>query len=272
LVFGGLGGCGSASPVGDAGKHDAKDGPAEAPDAAPEVVPDAPADVAPDAPADLAPDARADLAPDAGVDVPADTSPDAAAEVDPVCATIRQDATRTVHLRLTADNECDVFVNGAAVGSTTSWPSPVTLDVSLYVYPGQVNVIAVVARNTSSQGGNDRGLIGELDDLTDGGMRVVIVTDGSWRTSKVEQSGWPALLFDDSTWAAATVIANHGDGPWGALLGTSDAKWLWSGPVPASTADKPDLETAYFRKRFFFDTDGSTVTSQPACPIPLTPP
>jgi hypothetical protein len=211
-------------------------------------------------------------APGGGKDAAPEASPDAAAdvgpEVDPACATIPQDATRTVHLRITADNECDVFVNGADVGVTTNWQSPVTLDVSLYLYPGRINVIAVMGRNTSSQAGNDRGIIGELDDLTDGGSKVVLVTDKTWRSSKVERSGWPATLYDDSGWDQATEIASHGDAPWGPLLGTSTAKWLWTAPVPADVPPaKPDAETGFFRRAFYFGTDGTTLQDQPACPL-----
>jgi hypothetical protein len=254
----------SAPDAGKDAKADTKsDGGAGPPEVSPDVLPEASPEVAPDAPAEVAEDAAVDVA---------DVSQDAPVDADPACQTIAVDATRTVHLRITADNECDVFVNGADVGSTTSWPSPVTIDVSLFIYPGRVNVIAVVARNTSSQGGNDRGIIGELDDLSDGGSVPVIVTDGTWRTAKgspdgTEQSGWPALLFDDGAWVPATVVANHGDAPWGALLGTSNAQWLWSAPVPADTANKPDLETAYFRKKFYFASDGTTLVTTPGCPV-----
>lgn len=257
-------GCGSKSnPTRDAGDAAAETHPDTGVEVQPDTAPDAAQDTAPETAPDVAPE------PDAGADAVADTGTDATPEVDPACAEIPTSATRTVHLRITADNECDVFVNGAAAGSTTSWPSPVTLDVSLFLHPGRVNVIAVVARNTSSQGGVDRAIIGELDDLADAGAKVVIVTDDTWKTSKVEVSGWPSLLFDDSGWANATVVGAHGDGPWGALLGTSSAKWLWSAPVPASTADKPNLETAYFRKAFYFGTDGSTIASTPGCPVVL---
>jgi hypothetical protein len=253
-----LAACGSTAATPDGGK-DARvstqdDGGAEAP-ASP--TPDADSDATSEA-SDVA-DAPAEMA-------PAEVAQDAAPEVDPACKTIAPDATRTVHLRITADNECSVFVNGTDVGMTTSWPSPVTIDVSLFIYPGKVNVIGVMANNTSSQDGADRGIIGELDDLSDGGSTPVIVTDGAWRSSKTEQSGWPALLFDDSSWAQATVVGNHGDAPWGALLGTSNAKWIWSAPIPVATADKPNLETAFFRRKFYFGTDGMTISNTPSCP------
>ncbi|MDB4982653.1 MAG: hydrolase [Myxococcales bacterium] len=260
-----LGACHHQATPPDAGKDARSDAP---PDVAREVSAstDAPTESAPDAAVEATPDAVAEAAADAPSDLAAEAATDAAVDADPACATIPKEATRTVHLRLTADNECEVFVNGADVGQTTNWGSPVTLDVSLFIYPGRINVIAAMARNTSSQDGNDRGFIGELDDLTDGGSKVVLVTDGTWKSSKTERSGWPATLYDDSDWDAATVVASHGDGPWGALLGTSAAKWLWTAPVPASTADKPDLETAFFRKAFYFGVDGTTIATGPACP------
>jgi hypothetical protein len=262
-----MGACNHRGALPDGGKDAKGDAPA---DVGADLAPNDAADEAGDTSTESAPDAAAEAAPD----VPADTVLDAAMDLDldgavdadPACVTIPKDATRTIHLRLTADNECDVYVNGAGVGSTTNWPSPVTLDVSLYIYPGRINVIAAVARNTSSQAGNDRGFIGELDDLTDGGSRVVLVTDGTWKSSKIERSGWPGTIYDESAWDAATVVASHGDGPWGALLGTSTAKWLWSAPVPDSTADKPDLESAYFRKAFYFGIDGTTISEKAACP------
>jgi hypothetical protein len=247
-------------------------------DGAAEASTDGATEAGSDGNAEAGTDGAGEARTDGAADVPSDTAAPAdaadapadapAAEVDPACMTIAKDATRTVHLRITADNECDVFVNGADVGKTTDWQSPVALDVSLFVHPGRINVIAVMARNTSSQDGNDRGIIGELDDLSDGGSKVVIVTDKTWRSSKVERSGWPATLYDDSGWEPATEVASHGDGPWGGLLGTSAAKWLWSAPIPVSTADKPDAETAFFRKTFYFGTDGTTIQDKPACPAP----
>jgi hypothetical protein len=215
-----------------------------------------------------------------GADVPVDTgsdvgsTPDVAADVPAACRTIPMTATLTSHLKITADNECEVFVNGTSVGMTTNWGAAVTIDVSLYVHPGRKNVIAVRGTNTSSQGGNDRGIIGELTVDADGGVAPLVVTNASWRTAKTVPdvdaggSNWTAVDYDDSAWSAATEIASNGDGPWGAVFGTSVAKWIWSATVPASTADKPDLETAYARRTFYFSLDGTTIGGTPACPAP----
>ncbi len=175
-------------------------------------------------------------------------------------------ATLTSRLRITADNECDVFVNGANVGSTNNWGVAVTLDVSLFVHPARRNVIAIEARNTSSQDGNDRGIIGELTVAVDGSTEALVVTDGDWRTSKTLEAGWMDPSFDDSAWAVATVVASNGDGPWGSVLTQTTAKWIWSDVIPTSTASKPNLETAWARRAFYFSFDGATLAGEPGCP------
>ncbi|MEB2311672.1 MAG: hypothetical protein OZ928_07460 [Polyangiaceae bacterium] len=200
---------------------------------------------------------------DAGTDAPADVGPDA----DPACATTPRAATINAHLKITADNECEVFVNGTSVGTTSSWNVGVTIDVSLNVHPSQKNVVAVRGTNTSSQSGNDRGIIGELTiDAADGGTAALVLTDSSWRASKTSATGWNEVAFDDSTWMDATEVANHGDGPWGPVLTTTGAKWIWTGLIPDAVSDKPNLEDAYVRRTFYFDVTGSGITSQPGCP------
>jgi hypothetical protein len=77
---------------------------------------------------------------------------------------------------------------------------------------------------------------------------------------------WTALDYDDGAWNAATEIAANGDSPWGPVLGSSGAKWIWSAPVPADTASKPNVETTYARRTFYFSLDGSAIVSTPACP------
>ncbi|GMV14267.1 MAG: hypothetical protein HS104_31395 [Polyangiaceae bacterium] len=200
---------------------------------------------------------------DAGTDAPVDVGPDA----DPACATIPQTATVKAHLKITADNECEVFVNGTSVGTTNNWASAVTIDVSLNVHPSKKNVIAVKGTNTSSQAGNDRGIIGELTiDVADAGTAALVLTNASWKASKTLVAGWTDVTFDDSTWMAATEIANHGDGPWGNILTTTGAKWIWTGLIPAAVSDKPNLEDAYVRRAFYFDVSGAGISSQPGCP------
>ena len=237
-----------------------------------------------DAATDVGPggsDAGVDRADTGGSDAPVDVAQDVSTatdvgwevglEIPAACATIPTTATLTSHLKITADNECEVFVNGTSVGMTLNWGVAVTIDVSLYVHPGRKNVVAVRGTNTSSQGGNDRGIIGELTVDADGGVAALVVTNNAWRTSAtvpdVDAGGadWTALDYDDSPWNAATEIAANGDPPWGGVLGSSNAKWIWSAPVPADTASKPNVETTYARRTFYFSLDGS-IASTPACP------
>jgi hypothetical protein len=209
-----------------------------------------------------APDAaEAGAVVDAGADAPV---------YDPACQTIATDAQLTSHVRITADNECEVFVNGVSVGTTTNWGSPVTIDVSLFVYPGRENVIAVRATNTSSQSGNDRGILGELTVDGDAAPAVLVDTDHTWRVASTEQTGWTSLGFDDSAWTAAAEIAANGDPPWGSVFGASAAKWIWSAPIPVNVADKPNVETTYARRTFYFGVDGKTLADTPSCPVTAT--
>lgn len=191
---------------------------------------------------------------------------DSGADANPACQSIARDATLQAHLKITADNECEVFVNGASVGTTNSWSSGVTIDVALFVHPGRRNVVAVRGTNTSSQNGNDRGIIGELTVSEDSGVRALVVTDDTWKVSPTEALNWTALEFDDSSWVGATEIAAHGDGPWGSVLTTTSAMWIWSAPVPVSTSEKANIETTYARRTFYFDFDGGTTTNQAGCP------
>jgi hypothetical protein len=219
-----------------------------------------------DASADATTDAGTDATTDAGGDATADAPVDSAADAHPACQTIPVDATFTAHLQITADNECEVFVNGPSVGTTTNWSVAVTIDVSLYLHPGRKNAIAVRGTNTSSQSGNDRGIIGHITIDSDGGRIPLVYTDASWLVAPTEQTGWTAVDFDDSAWAAAVEIANNGDPPWGTTLSTNSAKWIWSAAVPESTNDKPNLETTYTRREFYVAPSGTTVTSGPGCP------
>jgi hypothetical protein len=230
-----------------------------------------------DAPKDMAIEVAPEVGTEVGMETAMEVAPEVGMEVGPevpaACATIPTTATLTSHLKITADNECEVFVNGTSVGMTNNWGVAVTIDVSLFVHPGRKNVIAVRGTNTSSQGGNDRGIIGELTVDADGGVAPLVVTNDAWRTSMTVPDAdagagpdWTALNYDDSAWSAATEIAANGDGPWGAVLGSSTAKWIWSAPVPADTANKPNLETAYARRTFYFSLDGASIASTPACP------
>jgi len=138
--------CGSSRPAGSA--SDASDVGSSPSDAGAEKGQDV------SIPMDTGVDTAQDVpvTTDTGVDTPQDVPvpmDTGGAEVPAACGTIPTTATLTSHLRITADNECDVYVNGTMVGSTNNWGVAVTIDVSLYVHPGRKNVIAVHCHQTT---------------------------------------------------------------------------------------------------------------------------
>jgi hypothetical protein len=202
---------------------------------------------------------------------------DAGADAVTSCG-IPVDATFQATLRFTADNERLVYVNGAVVEDDPAlgWPTVSALTVKLHRNPRVANVIAIRGRNTSSQGGADRGVVVELSSLAaadagadDAGSAVLLVSDTQWRVSgSAGDAGlaWTEVAYDDTAWAPATDQGPNGMSPWGAVLGATTApRWLWSYDS-ATAATKPDQEDAYFRRTFYVSFDGQVQSTPGACP------
>lgn len=210
---------------------------------------------------------------DAVVDNDAEATPDVAADV-PECIAPSETVTGT--LRVVADDEWTVWVNGTMFTGGTSWTSPTTHAVSIYSHRAKKNVIAIEGRNKAKQGGLDRGILAELVLTSDAGAdagTTVLVTDGSWKISSTATpdggdagspaSDWFSPTYNDNAWSAAVIAASHGDAPWGAVLGTSSAKWIWAYKPDGAAVDKTVTETNFARRTFY----GAGLTSTPgACP------
>lgn len=161
----------------------------------------------------------------------------AGTSLQPVAPEARVPAT----LELRVDDFFSVWVGGEHLKTSTDlWHTPQKL--SLEVRCGE-NVIAIEARNQWKTDGLDRGAIAQL---TVGDL--VVVTDDSWKHGDGPE--WTGLGFDDRGWRQAVVIASHGAPPWGAVLGASTAKWVWSGPVGGPATGKVEVETVKLRKTF----------------------
>jgi CXCXC repeat len=104
----------------------------------------------------------------------------------------------------TADNECEVSLNGESIAEVTNWWQPQTVSVRLVA--GAENVIAISATNRSSQSGADRGVIASVSLTTADGSNAV-------------------LLTTDASWERATVLGADGMQPWGSLV--PGANWIW---------------------------------------------
>lgn len=261
------------------------------PDASVAFVPEdggsgSPSDASSDAGTDTGTDASGDAAPDSGELADASTT-DAAA---PGCS-IAFDATATAQIKVTADDYLKLWINGVLVDDkTTTWGTVDTKTVTLFRHPTRMNVIAIEAQNALNAGGFDRGLLVDMagidvdagvDAGPDGGTSG-IVSDLSWKIIGSSTDGglpdgglpdggapntpaWFEPTFDDAAWLGAVDEGPHGMSPWGAVFGTSDARWLWSYDSSAAV-NKLAPETVYFRKVFYLDTAGNPSDTPLTCP------
>ncbi len=101
-------------------------------------------------------------------------------------------------IKVSADDEFELFVNGYRVGTGYFWPVAVTFDVAAGIREGR-NAIAVSVLNNQSIGG----LIVEGEFVLASSETVCITTDSSWKVSAQKEEGWTSPDFDDGTWASA---------------------------------------------------------------------
>lgn len=182
--------------------------------------------------------------------------------------TIALDAVVAGTVRTSGDDNFELYVNGELVKSFAGlWTDPQTDEVKLLRHPSKKNVIAVRGSNVVKVDGLDRMIIIDLSFDAGGGEKHV-VTDETWpRSPGGLETNWFAVDFAEANWTAATVVGAHGDAPWGAILGTSTAKFLWSyHSGMGDQAAKPDAETVFFRRSFYLDLGGAPQSTPAACP------
>jgi len=150
---------------------------------------------------------------------------------------------RRAELAITADDACEVFLNGSRLGAHENWQQTVAFAVGQQLKPGK-NVLAVRAQNKPAPSKNPAGLIAILTVTLADGKPMRIVSDTSWRTAKDQQPDWQRPGFDDSAWTTAAVAAPYGGGPWGHIL---DELTLLD-PTGASTEASP-AASVYFAVR-----------------------
>ncbi|MDW7679001.1 MAG: putative glycoside hydrolase [bacterium] len=129
-----------------------------------------------------------------------------------------------VIIKISADNNYWLYVNGEYLGTDTRWQEAETY----YYFPTQLEkvVVAVKCSYNISTGG----LVTEITNGDD-----YYVTNQSWQVSTVEQAGWQTLDFNDQSWQQATSYGLHGEAqPWaqyGNVSGistTNNVEWIWS--------------------------------------------
>lgn len=116
---------------------------------------------------------------------------------------------------IAADDGFTLYVNGHDSGNGSNWKSPAALDVTGRLQPGR-NALGIQVNNGGTQP-SPAGLMGKLVMLFETGEPLEVAIDDTWRSSRTAGDRWKWADFDDGAWVAASVIARHGDGPWGEL-------------------------------------------------------
>lgn len=115
-------------------------------------------------------------------------------------------------IRITADNQFQLYVNGQPVGTGADWRQIEVFDITKHLQKG-INTIAIEATNSDagSAGMVARVLIKEV-----GGTFQDYSTNTSWKTSVRRYRNWTAPGFPESEWVAAASYGSLGAAlPWG---------------------------------------------------------
>lgn len=172
-------------------------------------------------------------------------------------------ATVEARLRFSADDDRRLLVNEAMIDDlqpARTWGSAGDVTAPLYRHPARPNVIAVEVRNYQRQGGVDRGLLFQVTTSS-----ATLVSDARWRVSTSSSAGWTTAAFDDSAWTVAAEQVQHPGSPYGALLGSSAAWWIWLYDS-AIEANKPVTENMWVRRVFYVLVDGTFSDTPGSCP------
>jgi alpha-L-rhamnosidase len=116
-------------------------------------------------------------------------------------------------LRIAADNDATVMVNGKEVGRAhDSWKSVDVFDVGNQLTEGD-NVVAVAVTNE----GTAAGLAAQLDIAFENGAPLTVVSNAQWKASKTSPPGWQGLKFDEADWVPVKELIKVGGSPWGEI-------------------------------------------------------
>jgi two-component sensor histidine kinase len=118
-------------------------------------------------------------------------------------------------LRITADNEYTLYLDGRELGRDAEWRHLYEYDLTALLSPGR-HILAVDAYNSSREAGM---ILGFQIGLADGRV-VKVKSDTSWVVGADDVPGWePVRNWQKmsalpASWPPATVVASCGSGPW----------------------------------------------------------
>jgi alpha-L-rhamnosidase len=127
----------------------------------------------------------------------------------------------TAHV--TADNSCELFVNGEEIGKTQDYRQVKEWKIAEDLHPG-ANCIAIVANNAGPSP-NPAGVLAAFTVLLADGGNVLLTSGDGWRSADSGQADWQKPGFGDSAWKPAQVLGAYGMAPWDAV-GKSDKSRL----------------------------------------------
>ncbi len=112
-------------------------------------------------------------------------------------------------LRLTADNEYILYLDGRELGRDAEWRHLYEYDITALLDPGR-HILAVEAYNSSREAGFVFGMRVGLA----GGKVLEVKSDASWLIAPNDLSGWEKRVEPADGWRPATVLSPFGKGPW----------------------------------------------------------
>jgi two-component sensor histidine kinase len=115
-------------------------------------------------------------------------------------------------LRITADNEYILYLDGRELGRDAEWRHFYEYDITSLLGPGK-HVLAVDAYNSSREAGF---MFGMQVGLTTGPV-VRVKSDSSWLIVPENVSGWESKAEPGDSWRNAIVESAFGLGPWGVM-------------------------------------------------------
>ncbi|HEU5071163.1 MAG TPA: ATP-binding protein [Verrucomicrobiae bacterium] len=116
---------------------------------------------------------------------------------------------RKARLRMTADNEFILSLDGREMGRGAEWREIYDFDLTPLISPGR-HVLAVRARNSFSFAGM---IFGLRVDLADGRV-IEVKSDPTWRIVPDDSRHWETAISALPDWPAARVVAAFGGDPW----------------------------------------------------------
>ena len=128
-------------------------------------------------------------------------------------------APTTAMLKVAADDEAIIYINGKEVLTSKGTDEADTKDVAGSLHKGE-NTIAIRAHNVAA---DVAGVVAVLETRVKKQPPVFVVTDDTWLSSTKSAEQWQSARFDDAKWSHARNVGKLGDKPWGNVFKVAQA-------------------------------------------------